>query len=60
MRPAEPPEIAEARDLSDWLRRCPRAAADLLRRRREVADPIAILRRAAPVGEPRPGASATL
>jgi 16S rRNA (uracil1498-N3)-methyltransferase len=56
-----PPEIAEARDLSDWLASLP--AGRLLifcDEDAEVADPIAILRRAAPAGEPRPGASATL
>ncbi len=56
-----PPEIAEARDLSDWLASLP--AGRLLifcDEDAEVGDPIAILRRAAAVGGPAPGASATL
>ncbi len=55
-----PPQIAEARDLADWLTSLP--AGRLLifcDEDAEVADPIAILRRAA-AGEPRSGASATL
>jgi 16S rRNA (uracil1498-N3)-methyltransferase len=56
-----PPEIAEARDLSDWLASLP--AGRLLifcDEDAEVADPMAILRRAAADGEPGPPASATL
>ncbi len=55
------PEIVEARDLAEWLASLP--AGRLLifcDEDAEVADPIAILRRAAPVGEARPASAALL
>jgi 16S rRNA (uracil1498-N3)-methyltransferase len=54
------PEIVEARDLSDWLASLGGRLLIFCDEDAEVADPIAILRRAAPGGEPRPPASATL
>ncbi len=54
------PEIVEARDLSDWLASLGERLLIFCDEDAEVADPIAILRRAAPGGEPRPRASATL